>query len=205
MNSTPTGGKLNDVAEGRRRYATAAIWMHWTIAALLLIQIALGWIMNEVLPDHTPSQRLAESIHISLGLTILILVVARIALRLTHRPPPLPADMPGWERTLSGLVHFTFYLLMLAMPLTGWALVSLADHSISFWGLPWPHLPGIQAMLGNPAPKATRQAVKHIHVFILIWIFMAAWTLHVAGALKHQFDGRPVLWRMTWLRPSAAR
>jgi cytochrome b561 len=184
-------------------YTTAAIWLHWTIAALLLAQLALGWIMNEVLPDHTPNQALAESIHISLGLTILILVLARIAIRLTHRPPPLPADMPRWERVLSGAVHFMFYVLMLVMPLSGWALVSLGNHPISFWGLTWPHLPGVNAITGNPAPKATRQALKHFHVYILVWIFVVNWALHVAGALKHQFDGRPVLWRMTWLRPPA--
>jgi cytochrome b561 len=70
-----------------------------------------------------------------------------------------------------------------------------------FWGLPWPHLPGVHAVMGNPVPRASRQALKHIHVYIMIWIFFVNLTLHVAGALKHQFDGRPVLWRMTRLRP----
>jgi cytochrome b561 len=184
----------------QRRYSTAAIWLHWTIAALLLVQIALGWIMNEVLPDHSPNQELVEGVHISLGLTILLLVAARIVIRLIYRPPPLPTGMPMWERLLSGLVHVAFYGLMLAMPLTGWALVSLAAHPISFWGMPWPHLPGVHAIMGDPAPKANRQALKHIHVYILIWLFILNWALHVAGALKHQFDGRPVLWRMTGLK-----
>jgi cytochrome b561 len=141
---------------------------------------------------------LAESIHISLGLTILILVVVRIGVRLTHRPPPLSADMPAWERILSSVVHLAFYALMLVIPLTGWAIVSLGSHPISFWGLPWPHLPGVHAVMGNPTPKAS---LKHLHVYILIWLFVVNWSLHVAGALKHQFDGRPVLWRMTWLKP----
>jgi cytochrome b561 len=186
-----------------RRYPKAAIWLHWTIATLLLLQIALGWIMNEVLPDHTPNQQLAENIHISLGLTILILVAARIIIRLTRTPPPLPAETPKWERVLSNVAHLVFYVLMLVIPLTGWALVSLGNRPLSFWGLPWPHLPGVHAIMGNPAPKASRQALTHIHVFILIWIFFLNLALHVAGALKHQFDGRPVMWRMTSLRPSA--
>jgi cytochrome b561 len=191
----------------QRRYARGAIWLHWIIAILILLQIALGWFMNEVLPDHSLNQRFVESIHISLGLTILILVVARIVFRLTHRPPPLPVGMPRWERLLSSAVHLVFYALMLALPLTGWALVSLGDHPISFWGLPWPHLPGVHALLGNPAPKASRKALKHLHVYVLIWIVFLNLALHVAGALKHQFDGRPVLWRMSWLKrpaPSAA-
>jgi cytochrome b561 len=183
-----------------RRYTRAAIGLHWTIAVLILVQIALGWIMNEVLPDHTPIQSAVETIHISLGLTILILVVARIVVRLVHPPPPLPSGMPIWERLLSTVVHLIFYGLMLALPLTGWALVSLGDHPISFWGLPWPHLPGVRALLGNPVPKATRQALKHIHVYVLIWIVFLNLALHVGGALKHQSDGRPVLWRMTGLK-----
>ncbi|HZZ33653.1 MAG TPA: cytochrome b [Phenylobacterium sp.] len=201
MNSSLLEQASLDAASAQRRYTTAAIWLHWTIATLFLGQIALGWVMNEVLPDHTPNQQLAEAIHISLGLTILLLVAARIAIRLTHRPPSLPMDMPPWERLLSGLVHLAFYVLMLVMPLTGWALVSLGNHPISFWGLPWPHLPGVHAVMGDPAPKATRQALTHVHVYIMIWIFFLNWALHVAGALKHQFDGRPVLWRMTWLKP----
>jgi cytochrome b561 len=187
----------------QRRYTRAAIGLHWIIAVLILVQIALGWIMNEVLPDHSPNQRLVENIHISLGLTLLILVVARIVVRLTYKPPPLPAGMPIWERVLSGVVHLVFYGLMLALPLTGWALVSLGAHPISFWGLPWPHLPGVQALLGSPAPKAIRQALKHIHVYVLIWIVFVNLALHVAGAVFHQFDGRPVLWRMTGLKRPA--
>jgi cytochrome b561 len=199
--------RSNPPALGRpleeRRYTRAAIWLHWIIAVLILVQISLGWIMNEVLPDHSPNQRLVENIHILLGLTVLILVVARIAVRLTHRPPLLPAGMPMWERMLSSFVHLVFYGLMLALPLTGWALVSIGDHPISFWGLPWPHLPGVQALLGSPVPKASRQALKHIHVYVLIWIVFANLALHVAGALFHQFDGRAVLWRMTWLKRPA--
>jgi cytochrome b561 len=183
------------------RYSRAAMWLHWTLAVLIIVQLALGWIMNEVLPDHTPNQQFVEGVHISLGLTILILVVARIAVRLTHRPPPLPVGMPAWERILSHAVHLMFYFLMLALPLTGWALVSFGTRPISFWGLPFPHLPGIGSIFGNPPSKDMRHQLAHIHVYILIWLVVVNLFLHVAGALKHQFDGRPVLWRMTRLKP----
>ncbi len=184
-----------------RRYATVAIALHWIIAALLAVQLALGWTMNEVLADHTPPQRLAEAVHISLGLTILLLVVIRIVVRLAVRPPPLPAGMPTWERRLAHAVHLIFYALMLIIPLTGWALVSLGSRPVLFWGLPWPHLPAIHAVLGDTVSRANRQSLKHIHVYVLIWIFAVNWLLHVAGAVKHQVDGHPVLWRMTWLAP----
>ena len=119
-----------------RRYNVTAMSLHWLIALLIIVQICLGWYMNEVLPDHTPAQATIQSIHISLGLTILLLVLARIVVRLTYRPPPLPAGLAAWERYLAHASHLLFYLLMLALPLTGWALVSMGNKPISFWGCP---------------------------------------------------------------------
>jgi cytochrome b561 len=161
--------------------------------------------MNEVLPDHSPAQAQVRGVHISLGLTILLLVLVRIAVRLTHPAPPLPAGMATWERILARASHVLFYLLMLALPLTGWTLVSLGQHPISFWGLPWPHLPGVHAVLGANPPKPVRESLAHVHVYILIWIAVINLLLHVAGALRHQFDATPVLWRMTTRHPPAGR
>jgi len=192
--------------QAERRYGAVSRALHWTIALLILIQIGLGWYMNEVLPDHSPAQAQVQAVHISVGLTILLLVLVRIGVRLTHPAPPLPPEMALWERILARGSHVLFYLLMLAMPLTGWALVSLRSPPIQFWGLAWPHLPGVAAVFGSPAPRPVRHELAHIHVFILIWIVLVNLALHVAGALKHQFDGRPVLWRMiAAIRPPAER
>jgi cytochrome b561 len=177
------------------------MWLHWGIALLIVIQLCLGWYMNEVLPDHSAAQAQVRTIHISLGLSILLLVLIRIAYRLTHRPPPLPAAMPAWERWLARITHLLFYLLMLALPLSGWALVSLGNNPIHFWGLPWPHLPGVGQVFGSPASRSTRHALAHVHVYILIWIVLVNLALHVMGALWHQFKGPAVLWRMAPLKP----
>ena len=199
------GEHSSRMIDANRRYDRASRVLHWTIALLILVQIGLGWTMNEVLPDHTPVQAQVEAVHISLGLTILLLVLVRIAVRMTHPAPSLPPGMALWERALARTSHLLFYLLMLAMPLTGWALVSLGTHPIQFWGLPWPHLPGVGQLLGSPAPRPVRHALSHVHVYILIWIVLVNLALHVAGALKHQFDGNPVLWRMAWLKRPVAR
>ena len=188
----------------RLRYNQAAMTLHWLIALLIIVQLCLGWYMNEVLPDHTPAQANIETIHISLGLTILLLVLARIVVRLVYRPPPLPAGLATWERCLARTSHLVFYVLMLALPLTGWALVSMGDKPIAFWGLPWPHLPGVAMIFGASPPRPVRHELSHIHVYILIWIVLINLALHVAGALKHQFDGSPVLWRLTPLKPPPA-
>ncbi len=178
---------------GQGRYSRVAIALHWTIAALIWVQLGLGWYFNEVSKDHSPEQDYLTSIHISVGLTVLLLVLVRVAWRLTHRPPPLPSGMPTWERLLANTGHLLFYVLMLAMPLTGWALVSGGKDPIGFWGIPWPHMPGIAQLVPD---KAAHKSLKHLHVYVLVWIFLVNIALHVAGALKHQFDGRPVLWRM---------
>lgn len=178
-----------------RRYGAVSIGLHWIIAALIVIQIGLGWWMGEWLPDHSPAQARVESIHISVGLTLLLLVLVRIGVRLGHAAPTPPAGTPPWERVLARSTHLVFYLLMLVLPLSGWAMVSAGRHPISFWGLPWPHLPGL-GVLADPANRPLRHGLKLAHTDILIWIVLANLALHVAGALKHQFDGRPVLWRM---------
>jgi cytochrome b561 len=184
------------------RYSAAAITLHWLIALAIVCQVSLGWYMNEVLPDHTPAQDQAQSLHISLGLTILLLVLLRIVARFMFRTPPEPEGMPAWERWLARASHLVFYLLMLVLPLTGWIMVSLDPDPISFWGLPWPHLPGVGAVFGSPPTKATHETISHIHVFILIWIVVITLALHVAGALYHQFHRPRVLWRMLpWLAP----
>ncbi len=178
-----------------RRYNATAVALHWIIAVLIVIQLCLGWYMNEVLPDHSPAQDRILTLHVSVGITILLLVLARIALRLFWRPPPMPAGLPVLDATLARLTHLLFYLLMLALPLTGWALVSAQSHPIQWWGFDWPRLPVAQ-MLGGPTHKAARHALMQVHTDYLIWIILANLALHVAGAVKDQFSGYPVLWRM---------
>ena len=198
-----TSRTIGAPADANRRYGQVSILLHWLIALMVAIQLCLGWYMNELLPDHSAAQAQIRTIHISVGLTILLLVLVRIGVRLTHPAPPLPATMALWERVFARATHVLFYLLLLVLPLSGWALVSMSNAPIHFWGLPWPHLPGVGQVFGSPAPRPVRHALSHIHVYILIWITLVTLALHVAGALRHQFDGNPVLWRMTWLKPPA--
>jgi len=181
-------------------YRPTAIALHWLIALLIVVQVCLGWYMNEVLPDHSPAQGQIETLHISLGLTILLLVLVRIGLRLVNPPPPMPANMPAWEKFLAGATHVLFYLLMLALPLTGWAIVSIRPGAVHFWGIPWPKLPGLGVLM-TPDHKPWRHLLAHTHVYLLIWVVVVNLGLHVAGALWNQFVGRPVLWRMAPLAP----
>ena len=175
------------------RYNVAAIVLHWLIAVLIVIQLFLGWWMNEWVPDHSPQQDQIQWFHVSLGITIFLLVLVRIAIRIARPPPPVPADIAPWERLLISFSHSLFYVLLILAPLTGWALTSLEKEGPSLWGLPWPRLPGLGFMAHD---RALRHGLKSIHTYWLIWITLLNLVLHIAGALWHQFDGHPVLWRM---------
>lgn len=181
-------------ADPRLPYRTAAIVLHWLLALLIIGQVLGGWYMGS-LPEDSPAQEYVEGIHISVGLTILLLTLARILVRLIHSPPALPGGMAGWERVLSRISHFAFYVLMLALPFTGWALKSFFPRPIHWWGMQWPQL----SFMGGLPPERGRplyEQLEGIHGDLLVLAMVVLLALHVGGALKHQFDGSPVLWRM---------
>ena len=177
-----------------RRYSTAAMVLHWLTAAAIVVQIGLGWFMVEI--EDSKVEKQFEGVHISIGLTVLILTLVRLGLRLTRRTPPLPAGMAKWERLASKAVHVLFYVMLLALPLTGWIMESVGKRPIPFWGAAWPHFPGLAAMLEGHDKGAFKDNLEGIHGSPLVWIMIALVAVHVIGAIKHQFDGSPILWRM---------
>ena len=177
------------------RYSAVAIGLHWTIALAIAAQIGVGWYMGS-LEDHSPAQRSLEAIHISSGLTILLLTLARVAWALFRRPPPPIASLAPWERHLAKAVHDLFYVMLFALPLSGWVMESIGRRPIPFWGASWPHFPGLAAALAGHDAPAFKDTLEGVHGSLLVWTMVALVGLHVLGALKHQFDGSPVLWRM---------
>ena len=169
-----------------RRYSTVAIVLHWLIAALLIFEIGLGLNME----DAQGSARFAVfQLHKSVGITILLLVLLRIVWRFRRRPPPLTAR--GWERALALVVHGAFYALLLALPISGWIVVSaskIAVPTLLYGAIPWPHLPGFAAMAAD-AKEVWNDVGEFIHVNLVNLLYLLV-ALHVAGALKHHFIDR---------------
>lgn len=177
------------------RYARIAIVLHWTIAALIVLQIVLAGRMEA----RTPEAFAVTQFHKSIGITVLLLSLARLAWRLTHPPPPEPATLAAWERRLATAVHWGFYGVMILMPLTGWIMVStsrIALPTLLYGIVPWPHIPGL-AELAGPARSAWHEAAEAGHDLIIKGAYVLI-ALHLAGALKHQLFRRdePVLPRM---------
>lgn len=183
------------------RYTRVAAVLHWSIAALILANVALGLSADEV-PDAWA--RPVIDLHKSIGLTVLALVVVRIVWRLTHTPPPLPAGYQRWEQAAAHFAHVLLYALILALPVSGWlhdsAFKYAAQHPLRlFWIVPWFRIPAIASM-----PPAQKEAFHStwfaVHVS-LSYALYAVLALHVAGALKHQFvDREPELQRMSLRR-----
>lgn len=167
-----------------RRYSLIAIFLHWTIAALLAFQVSVGWALEELGARGFSLYQL----HKSIGVTIFLLTLVRIVVRI-WKPRPAPVE-GGWQGTLASAVHGGLYLFMLGAPLTGWALVSTARVKVPtllFGVLPLPHL---------PLPASAHEWAEGGHA-LLAWIGVALFLLHVAGALRHHIllrDG--LLWRM---------
>ncbi|KJS39932.1 MAG: nickel-dependent hydrogenase, b-type cytochrome subunit/YceI-like family protein [Hyphomonas sp. BRH_c22] len=170
------------------RYTAVAIALHWAIAALIIFMIWLGWNMEE---NETRYQ-----LHKSIGITILLLTVARVVWRMLNPPPALPADMKPLEKTASHYVHVGLYALMILMPLLGWVLVSVSKFQVPtvlFGTVSWPNLPFLSGLRGNELVHAIIETLHSKGA----WVIIALLALHVAGALKHEFSAEEgVLKRM---------
>jgi cytochrome b561 len=169
------------------RYTAVAQLFHWIIAALIVTQFALAWTAED-LPLGMHKLALFAR-HKSFGMTVLLLAILRLLWRFWHRPPELPAGMSPIERTLARTTHIAFYVLLFAMPITGWVMSSAKNYSVSWFGLfTWPNL---------IAPNdAAFEFLKSTHDYLSDVLFVIA-VLHILAALKHHFWNKDdVLLRM---------
>jgi cytochrome b561 len=170
------------------RYTATAIALHWLVAIAIVANLALGLTMVEI-QGITPTKIRMVNWHKWLGVSILLLVTIRALWRLGHRPPPLPAALPGWQRAVAGLTHGGLYVLMFAIPLTGYFFSLAAGYPVVFLGLV--KLPVLMA----PDPEL-KEILGEAHE-LLSWALIALLLLHVGAALKHHLiDRDDVLRRM---------
>lgn len=175
------------------RYTAVAISLHWIIAITIFATMALGVYMHEL--QLSPTKLKLYSYHKWIGVTIFGLVLFRLLWRLTHRPPPPPANMPPWQHRAANAAHVALYLFTLAIPFSGWLMSSASGFQVVYLGvLPIPDL--------LPKDKALADQLKDVHYTLNILMF-AVLVLHVAAALKHHLvDRDDVLARMLpFIRP----
>jgi cytochrome b561 len=174
----------------RLYYGTPAKTMHWLVVALLMVQFPIGWFMPDV---HAGPPGSAMTLHISFGITLLVLIVARLIWRITHPVAP-ESSLPLWQRVSSEAVHWLLYAGVLAATLTGWLFASFRGWSVSYFNLvPLP-------MLATKNATAIKQ-IDGWHQ-IAEWALLVLIGVHVAAALVHIFVYRDrIMQRMLPGRP----
>ena len=172
------------------RYSKVAIGFHWLIALMIIGLIIFGLLMTN---PNTPNRFALYQLHKSFCICVLILSALRLLWRLGHKPPLLPSGMKAWEIAASKFTHIAFYVIMIGMPLLGWAMVSSTELVIPtkiFNTIPWPDIPGL------PRDNNVSDIFKNLHH----WIgkgAIALIALHIGAALKHHFVNKDnVLVRM---------
>jgi cytochrome b561 len=164
------------------RYGYVATALHWVIVA----GIAAQYFLAEAAEDRegAPASALsAASLHNSIGVTILALAILRVLWRALELPPALPETMKSYQRVVARTTHVAFYVLLFALPLTGWLLATAAQQPISFFGLfDLPQLPIEDGTL-------RKQQLEEVHE-VLFNVLLGLAVLHVAAALKHHFFDR---------------
>lgn len=169
--------------------------MHWIIALIIIGNLVGGLTLDLFLDSADPAMKQLGltiiRLHKSLGLTVIVLTLARVAGRLISPPPPLPSHMTRIEVMFARATHLLFYALMLLLPFSGWAMTSTGKNSSP---IAWFGLFDVPLL---PLPKSLGGLFHESHE-LLGWVAIATITLHVAAALKHQvFDRDNLLARMS--------
>jgi cytochrome b561 len=159
------------------QYGAIAIILHWVMAFIVIAMLILGLYMTR-LPVSLQKLKM-YGWHKEFGILVLGLVMIRVGWRLSNITPLLSTYVPAWEEFIARCTHWSFYLLMGALPITGWVISSAAGLPVSFFG--WFVLPNL--VLPN---EELRILFQNIHEW-LAYALIALICLHVAAALKHQF------------------
>jgi cytochrome b561 len=177
------------IAPMTERYTNVAIALHWILAVGILLQIWLGFSLDDI-PRGTPERSAWVNFHKSTGITLAALIVARLAWRVTHRPPPLPATMPAWERIAARVSHALLYVCMVGAPLAGYIASNFSKFGIKYFDLvvlpPWG--------TDDKAIYAVFNASHKVLALALAGMIL----LHVAAACKHALVDRDGIMRRMW-------
>ena len=159
------------------RWGAIAQLLHWLIALAVVSQMVLGWVM--VSWRLSPTKFELYAIHKSLGITLLLLVLIRLAWRAWNVTPQAPAQSPRWETRAAAVTHALLYLLLLALPVSGYLINSASNFPLVVWGfLPLPNLTDENEVL---------QVVSEYVHLTLFWILATLVVLHMAAALRHHW------------------
>lgn len=174
------------------RWGLVAKLFHWSSAALILFLVGYGWWMTHLLER---AGRLTHyQMHSLIGWYVLLLIALRLAWRAFNPAPPLPAELPRWERATAYTAHWTLYALMVVVSISGWMVADTFRQPIEatlFGVIPVPHLV-------DASQRSYRDAIETSHL-VSSYALLALAVIHIAAALRHHFFRKnEVLRRMAW-------
>jgi cytochrome b561 len=158
----------------RSHFSAPSRILHWTMAVLILAMLFVGvGMVSTVSRLHLT----LLALHRPLGIALLALVVLRAAVRLIYGAPSLPTELPGWQRAAAHASHLVLYVLMVAMPLIGWSMLSAGGYPVVLAG--GVHLPPIA-----PHNVVLYAALRTAHTWLAFALF-ATVLMHLGAALFH--------------------
>lgn len=183
------------MAHEQQGYRTPARAMHWIVAAAVLMMIPAGIVMiQEGIPRSL--QDTLFLFHKNTGVLLFPLILVRLAYRLRHPAPPLPASMPGWQRRAAGASHAALYALLIVMPVSGFVRVRAG-------GFPIELLDSLGAGPWLARSEAVAGFAKGVHASGALAL-IAILVVHVGAALHHAVIRRDGVWQRMW-PPAAPR
>lgn len=177
------------MATPQTQYRGPARLIHWTMAALVLASIPVGVLMIQ----DGLSRSFQNSLfifHKNAGVLLLILIVVRIAYRLTHPPAPLPSDLPPWQHKIAGLSHIGLYGLLLLMPVAGYIRVKAG-------GFPIESLDALGIPSLVPRSDALAEVAKTVHYFGS-YAIGGLIAMHIGAALFHGIVRKDGVFSRMW-------
>ena len=161
------------------RWGSVAKTLHWLMALGILGNGIVGLIMVDMSRGMTKLNIFA--IHKSIGLSVLALLLLRVSWRMLDRKP-IDEPMPRWQRLAAHATHGVLYLLMLAIPLSGWVYNSAHGYPLQWFK--WFNLPALVEK-----NDALSELAGETHE-ILFWVIVVVLVAHVGGALVHHWFER---------------
>lgn len=176
------------------RYTFSARILHWLMAVGFLFMWGCGYAMAALVKEDSPLEEALFGLHISVGVTLLFLLVLRIVIRVISEIPAPLAALSSWEKTGSHLGHLALYALPAAIIALGWAETDFGGHGVTWFGVAMPKLlPTMESLWGVNLEAVTSQLHKY-----LAYVMLAVAAVHVAAVVKHRIEGHDVLDRMSF-------
>lgn len=163
--------------QGQAHYNRLSVTLHWTMLALL-VAVYTCMELREFYPKGSDIREGLKSWHFMLGLTVLTLVIVRVAVRVLRPAPAITPVQPEWQRWFARAVHLLLYAFMIGMPIAGWLILSASGKTIPFFGLSLPPLVGENKALAGQI-KELHETVASVGYYLI--------GFHAAAALFHHY------------------